>query len=333
MREFEVVAADGTRLRGWCSDGSGPPVLLCPGLGTTPEVWPALRRYPSLNGDAPPSRSASVGVRVFSWYHRGTMGSRRPVDEARIELDDHVADALAVLDSAGVRRCVVMGWSMGVMVAAELARRCPDRVAGLLLVAGVPGDPIGAMFGVLSIPAVVRRLLALGGVHTIKVAGPLVDAVLHRVPANTVTATLLRGTGLIRAAARPVDIAIAMRRFLQHDWRWYATLALAVSSVPARDLRGITCPVTVLAGRYDLISDPVSVTGSVSALPQARTRILPATHLLPLELPEVINDELTLLVDRVGAVERARERLRPPRPEPIDTLIPRALTFGSRRRA
>ena len=44
-------------------------------------------------------------------------------------------------------------------------------------------------------------------------------------------------------------------------------------------------------------------------------------------------EELGLLLDRVDAVERAREEVRPPRREPIDALIPPALTYGSRRRA
>ncbi|MFC5112273.1 alpha/beta fold hydrolase [Kibdelosporangium philippinense] len=108
-----------SRLR---TDNTGPPVLLCPGLGTAPEVWPMLL--------LPDSAVEQGGARVLSWYHRGTMGSDRPADESRIELADHVADALAVLDAAGVRRCVVMGWSVGVMVAAELARRHPERVSG-----------------------------------------------------------------------------------------------------------------------------------------------------------------------------------------------------------
>lgn len=308
MREYDVVAADGTWLRGWRSDGHGPPVLLCAGLGPAAETWPALARYPTLNGDAPPSRRASTSIPVISWYHRGTTGSRRPADETRIGLEDHVADAISVLDEAGVRRCVVMGWSIGVMVATELARRYPSRVSGLLLVAGVPGDPFGAMLGLPGLPTGLRRTIARSGAHTLKAAAPLVDAVLHRVPA---------------------EVAEAMRRFLKIDWGWYATLALAVGSVPARDLRGLTCPVTVLAGRYDLLSDPASVLRPVSGLPQARTRILATTHFMPLQQPAVLSEELTLLVERVAAVERARAELRAER-KPIDELIP-PLTYDSRR--
>ncbi|MGQ0839763.1 alpha/beta fold hydrolase [Actinokineospora sp.] len=292
MREHDFVAADGTRLRGWHTESACPVVLLCPGLGTIPEAWPMLVLPTS-------------GVRVLSWYHRGTMGSDRPADESRITLDDHVADALAVLDAAGVRRCVVMGWSMGVMVATELALRHPDRVSGLLLAAGVPGDLFGGLLGVLHIPAALRRAVTLAGARTIRAAGPLVDAVLHRLPVNRVTASMMQHSGFMLPGADPGDVAAALRRFLRHDWRWYVTLALALADVPERDLAGITCPVTVLAARYDVVADPRRATGPAAVLPHARVRVVPTSHFVPLEAPQVIADELAALMARVAAVERA----------------------------
>ncbi|WP_033400479.1 alpha/beta fold hydrolase [Actinokineospora enzanensis] len=292
MREHDLWAADGTRLRGWHTDSDGMPVLLCPGLGTFPEAWPALL----LPG---------TGVQVFSWYHRGTMGSDRPADPARITLDDHVADALTVLDAAGIGRCVVVGWSVGVLVATELALRHPARVSGMLLAAGVPGDPFAGVLGVLGLPTRLRRPLAIGGARAVRAAGPLVDAVLHRLPVNRITATLLQHSGFMLPGADPADVAKAVRRFLGHDWRWYVTLALALADVPTRDPTGITCPVTVLAGRYDVVADPRRTVGPFARLPQARTRVLPTSHFLPLEAPEVIVAELSLLVERVAVAARA----------------------------
>ncbi len=261
------------------------------------------------------------------------MDSARPVDESRIELADHVADALAVLDAAGVRRCVVMGWSVGVMVAAELARRHPERVSGLMFAAGVPGDLFGAMFGVLGIPSVVRRAIALTGTHALRTIAPLVNAAMHNVPVNAFTVKLAQHSGLILPGADAQTVTDTLKRFVQHDWRWYFTLALALGSVPARELRDLTCPITVLAGQYDLLASPERATKPVSVLPQARVRILPTTHFLPLEAPEVIVAELALLLRRAAAVDRARELARPPSRDPIDALIPPALTYDSRLRS
>jgi hypothetical protein len=39
LRFYDVVSADGTRLRAWTNDADGPTVLLCNGLGTSPYAW------------------------------------------------------------------------------------------------------------------------------------------------------------------------------------------------------------------------------------------------------------------------------------------------------
>jgi pimeloyl-ACP methyl ester carboxylesterase len=201
-------------------------------------------------------------------------------------------------------------------------------VAGLLLAAGVPGDLFGAMLAPPGLPGAVpksvRRAIAVGTTKALRVASPLVDAVLHHLPVNELTARLLQHTGFMLPGAKPADLAAAVRRFVQQDARWYTTLALALADVPEPDLRGIGCPVTVLAGRYDILADPVSAMAPFSALPQARTRLLSATHFLPLETPDVIIEELVALNNRVAAVEQARTALRPAhRPaQPLDVLIP-----------
>ncbi len=268
-----MFSTDGTRIRLWRTDAEGPDVLLSPGLGAVPTAWPE-----------------SPAVRVHSWYHRGTMGSDRPDDPSRITLDDHVADALAVLDDGGVERCVVAGWSMGVTVAAELALRHPDRVSGLMLVAGAPGDSFAGVLGVPGLPGLpadVRRLIGVSSATALRLVGPLLDGVLHRVPVPDLPSPLV-GT---------------LRRFLKHDWGWYFTLALALGRAPRLDLTGVTCPTTVLVGRYDWLTSPDSMVGPVSGLPQARVRVLPNTHFLPLENPQVVVDELDLLLDRARTVE------------------------------
>jgi pimeloyl-ACP methyl ester carboxylesterase len=300
VREHDILAADGTRLRVWRTGETGRDVLLSPGLGTMPEAWPHLTR-------------ADLGVRVHSWYHRGTLGSARPADPTRIRLADHVADALAVMDDAGVERAVVLGWSVGVTVAVELASRYPDRVSGLLLVAGTAGDPFGGMFGILGLPPAVRRAMAGGATRLVRDAGPLLNAVLHRVPVNTATATVLRHSGMMRPTSATADVVAAGRRFLTNDWGWYGRLAMALADGPTPNLAKVCCPVTALAGRYDLFTDPRHMAATMGALPQARFRVLPTSHFLPLEAPDELASELALLIERVDAVLAAARWLGRPR--------------------
>jgi pimeloyl-ACP methyl ester carboxylesterase len=107
-------------------------------------------------------------------------------------------------------------------------------------------------------------------------------------------------------------VVAAGRRFLSHDWSWYGELALALAADDEPDLTGIRCPVTVLTGRYDLLADPRHVLRTVGALPQARIRVLPTSHFLPLEAPDELAAELAMLVERVDAVQAATRWVSPP---------------------
>jgi pimeloyl-ACP methyl ester carboxylesterase len=56
-------------------------------------------------------------------------------------------DLLAVLDDAGIPQALVVGHSMGVQTSLELYRAAPERVAGLVLVAGSAENPAKTFYG------------------------------------------------------------------------------------------------------------------------------------------------------------------------------------------
>ena len=63
---------------------------------------------------------------------RGYGNSRT---STRFEMTDHLLDLEALLDRLGVDRCLVHGWSLGGILALELAMKYPGRVTGLILLA------------------------------------------------------------------------------------------------------------------------------------------------------------------------------------------------------
>ncbi|GAA1928076.1 alpha/beta fold hydrolase [Streptantibioticus ferralitis] len=86
------------------------------------------------------------GLNLITWELRGSPGAEGP---ARVTLDDHTADALAVLEALGITRAHVVGWCTGASIAlfatCALAERALSftSVDGALLFTGTPGARLG----------------------------------------------------------------------------------------------------------------------------------------------------------------------------------------------
>lgn len=285
---FGFDGADGTALRGWKDDEAGPealPLLLSNGLGTIPQAWPALVRPGS-------------GYRTVTWYYRGTFGSARPADPSRVGIQDHVGDAVALLDTLGIERALVACWSVGVNVGFELAERHPERVAGLLAVAGVPGGTFATMGGPLGVPARLRHPLSTRVARVARTAGPALTWLAHRVPVTPGTAWLVSHSGFMLPAADPEVLQPMLREFLRQDWRWYFTLAVAASEHAPMDLSFVRCPVTLVAGEHDVLTSRQDVVEAARRIPQAQVTVLPGSHFLPMEYPEQVLQALDELAGR-----------------------------------
>ncbi|HEY5294295.1 MAG TPA: alpha/beta fold hydrolase [Gaiellaceae bacterium] len=113
----------------WQSHGSGAPVLLIQGLGYGGWGWDPV--VPGL----------AERFRVLTFDNRGIGGSDKPAGPyTTAEL---AADALQVLDEAGVDRAHVVGASLGGMIAQELATLRAERVEKLVLCCTTPGGTDG----------------------------------------------------------------------------------------------------------------------------------------------------------------------------------------------
>lgn len=283
LRFHDVTSADGTRLRAWTNDAEGPTVLVSNGLGTNPWAWPGLLR-------------PDCGVHAIGWNHRGTGGSARPVD-GRVDLDAFVEDAIAVLDDAGVETAVIAAWSVGVTVAFELAVRFPERVSGILAVAGVPGNTFSTMLAPLHVPRPVARLLMTNVARITTVAGHPVAPLTRRLPWTNLTANMLRHSRFINPAADTAEVRDLMQEFFTTHPAWYAKLALSVSEHERVPLSSIRVPVTFLAGSFDVFTSAQDMLSASQRIKHSRYRRLEATHFLPVEQPAEVLRELHHLVD------------------------------------
>lgn len=286
VRYYDVKSADGTRIRAWTNDADGPTVLLSNGLGTNPHAWPSLLR-------------PDCGVHVVGWNHRGTGGSARPAD-GRVDLDSFIEDAVAVMDEAGIESAVVAGWSTGVTIAFELATRHPDRVLGILAVAGVPGNTFSTMLAPLRVPPVIARTVMVGVARSATITGHALAPLTRRLPWTNLTTDIVRRTHIIFPAADTAELRTLLQEFFTTHPAWYAKLALSVAEHARVSLSDIDIPVTFVAGRWDVLTGARDMLSASQRVRGSRYRELEATHFIPVEFPDVVLDELRQLLARVG---------------------------------
>jgi pimeloyl-ACP methyl ester carboxylesterase len=120
-RFADVQLATGVRLRyAELGDSSAPPMILLHGYT---DSWFSYSRVLPL---------LAARHHVFALDQRGHGDSDRPT--RGYALDDFAADVVAFMDARGIRRAVVVGHSLGSVVAQHVVRAAPERVTRLVLV-------------------------------------------------------------------------------------------------------------------------------------------------------------------------------------------------------
>ncbi|MGS0896390.1 alpha/beta fold hydrolase [Burkholderia stagnalis] len=106
--------------------GRALPVVLLHGIGSGAASW--VRQLDALGASR----------RVLAWDAPG-YGASTPVHGASPAAADYAAVLNAWLEALGIERCVLVGHSLGAIVAGGLARVMPGRIAGLLLISPAGG--------------------------------------------------------------------------------------------------------------------------------------------------------------------------------------------------
>lgn len=101
--------------------GKGTPILGIHGTPSSAVMWEDAAAILAKHG------------RCIIYDRRGFHRSGRPDPFAKSDLTEHVDDAAALLDALSATSAVVIGRSTGGLIALELARRHPTRVAALVL--------------------------------------------------------------------------------------------------------------------------------------------------------------------------------------------------------
>lgn len=218
-----------------------------------------------------------------------------------------LADDLArVIDKcAPTRELVLVGHSMGGMTIFALAAIRPDifaRVRGVLILDATPGPAKDAVW--FGLPWILRPVVWL-----IQKYAAALARLSGFLPAFTLR---MLGMGPYLLAMRWLAVAgnesshltarrLTARMVYESNPRRYASHIAGIFEHDERPhvRRLAPIPTTIIAGEKDRLVRPSSYDGWLHALPEARFVSVPDSgHMTMLELPDLVNRELELLVDR-----------------------------------
>lgn len=115
----------GCELHYWMGGPAGRPVIaMMHGATMDHRLWNA--QIESLIAD----------YRILAWDARG-QGASRPIGE-KFSLEECAADMLAIFDHEGIETAVLMGQSLGGIIAQHIYRQAPERVKAMIIFDSTP---------------------------------------------------------------------------------------------------------------------------------------------------------------------------------------------------
>lgn len=281
-----VSAQDGTRLF-WGVRGSGPPIVLCDGIGCDGFIWRYLQ--PEL----------ARGHMVVHWHYRGHGRSGLPSDPDALDIGTLADDLRAVLAPLDLGPTVVMGHSMGTQVALEYYRRYPRDTRALVLVCGTYGRLTDTFHGT----DVLKNVLP-GIIDAMQRRTALARALWGRVPSGLAFRVARLSGEVDRLSIREEDF----RTYWDHVNLMAPTIFLPMLRLAgdhtAEDLLPqIGVPALVIAAERDTFTPYETARTMSEKIPDAEFLLLAsASHAAPVEQPQAV----------INRIERFfRERLPP----------------------
>lgn len=248
----------GVRLNVVDTGGDGSPVVLLHGIGGSGLDW------------GPQVQALRANHRVLLPDARGFGRSDRTY--GAMTFADYAEDVVDLLDQMDVQRPVVVGLSLGGMIAQAVALAAPDRIGGLVLC-----DTSGALDAALA-----DALVLAQGMVTTEGMGAV----------SSMFMPLLAGPG-VTEATHPWFEAFA-ESFRGSDPLAFAVALGAIASLDHLDrLPAVEVSTLVIHGQEDALLSIAHAEALAAAIPGARLSVLEGVgHLSNLEAADRFNTEL-----------------------------------------
>lgn len=257
----------------WYDRGSGPPLVMLMGTGSTMAEWdPALlellaRRHRVILFDYP-------GVGLSGPWRGRTFG-------------DLAQTTARLMDALGIEDADVLGWSMGGFVAQRLAIEHPGRVASLILAGTNPGGS-HAVLGTPEAQAIDSD------------PDPSEAEILHELYPPDRQAEGRRFLRRLESASEsgeiPDDFDVPSRTV---DRQVAAEDPWLKSSQNYEELAKLSVPTLAAAGRQDPVTPPENMRALAGRIPGAQFRVFAGAHAFLFQDRE----RFTQAVDRLTGVD------------------------------
>jgi pimeloyl-ACP methyl ester carboxylesterase len=249
-----------------------PTLVFIHGAQNDHSVWALQSRY-----------MAHHGANVLAVDLPGHGRSEGP---ALASVEALAAWLLAVLDAAGVEKAMLVGHSMGSLIALEAAHQAPERVRALAL--------LGTTY-----PMVVSPTLLATARDDEASAIDMVAIWSHStMPAQR--ASSVPGTATVMGARRLMQRMSACNPQQLFHTDFAACNAYANGDIAAA---GVSCPTLFIFGRQDMMTPARSTKRLTAAIAHATIVLVDAGHALMQEQPDAVLDALIALT---GSIPSAR---------------------------
>ncbi len=273
-KEAYVISFDGTEIY-YETMGEGVPVVLADGIGCIGYVWKYITSY------------FKPILRFVHWHYRGHGRSQTPKDLENLSIRDNCRDLLAVMDTEGIDKAIIMGHSMGCQVLLEFYRMYPDRVMGLVPICGSYGRPLTTFHDSDTLARIFPILYAMVMLDF----GP-VELFWRTVAPSPVAMFIAKNFEVNGKMIRDEDFWPYFKYLGgQQDIRVFFKMLWHAARHTAEDMLSQICvPTLIVAGERDTFT-PMWISQRMhERIPGSELCVIPkGSHTAPIEMPELIN--------------------------------------------
>ena len=246
--------------------------VLLHGIGSASASWDAQLAWAQDRSD----------VGVLAWDAPG-YGASTPVGPLKPQASDYAARLWAWLDALSCGSPVVLvGHSLGALIAASAAQAQPERVARLLLLSPARG------YG--DAPAAEREHMVSGRLNNLQQLGPQGMA-------------QARAAAMLSPQALPQWVEQVRQNMAAIDPAGYTqAVHLLAAGRLLHDVAGLTVPMAVASGEADTITTPAACDEVAAAARVQRQSLGPVGHACAIEAADAV---IALLQGASAPVERA----------------------------